>query len=1443
MTTPITLEAALPPPWTELDSEDSSDDDNDSVVFQGHEDPNLTVTTQSDVQFDDALIEDNKTQDPVVIHAREYQLEMFEESLKRNIIVAMETGTGKTQVAVLRIQAELEKSAPGKIVWFMAPTVALVEQQTRVLRSQIPAVQIKFLSGADGVQTWTDVRTWNDYLRNVSVVVSTYQVLLDALTHAFVRMDRISLIVLDEAHNCVGRHPGSKIMARYHESKAAGLPVPSILGLTASPIMRSKLDALELIEQTLDAVCRSPHIHREEFLSIVKRPTMHYVFYSTPDYIPLTSSMESLDRVYHSLDIYKDPYIIRLQADSSERSRTALVKALKKRDTYVLKQMQSLWRKSGEIQRELGPWAADYFIYAAVTQFLKSVKMNDPWFQEWSILEKRYLASALEKVKITIPAPFEDGTAGISDKVVALMRELSNRDDGTIGIIFVREVATVSVLSHILRLHPLTRDRFRIGLMVGTNTYTGRKQDLSGLSRASGYQDLEDFQNGKLNLLIATSVLEEGIDVPACNMVVCFDMPDNLKAFIQRRGRARMRASRLIMLMNRPTCQLDTWMALEGEMKKRYEDDMRQVQQLAELEESEQPEVEPLFIPETGAHLDFDQAKSHLEHFCRKISTQQHADSRPYYIFKQTHTSLGPPQITATVVLPMSLLPELRRVESSGLWYSEKNASKDAAFQAYVAIYRAGLLNDNLLPPLRDDFLEDIETRAGLTEVHGRWNPWTRIARAWCHPNEIYQRRLRLVDQEGNTLSEFDASLPVTFPKVLDFKVFWNKSETWKVEIGEVKVVSTQDLQVDQSSALIDIAYRHRRIGVKDTGRAVLHLRSPTQDIPFRELVGQTFIEETRLTDTALIRDCFKHPYFFKEWLPSLDPTIQVSRVLREEPVDVPWLVLQKWPRRRNFLREDPTWKQPSLLPPSKPTQTVWPAHLCRMDGAHVSSVCFGALIPSITHMIEIHLVVAELCNTLLKDIGFSDISLVTTAISASAAEEATNYQRLEFLGDTILKMLTTATVTANYPHYPEGYLDAIKSNIVSNSRLYLSALETGLDKFILAKKFTARKWQPIYVEDLLRADAGEPIKEEMSTKTLADVVEALIGAAFLDGGISKALICVQIFIPEVDWRSYESACTALFSQTPMSEQILPALAPLEELIGYSFRNKNLLVEATTHASFGFVNSTGSCMERLEFLGDAVLDNIVTGVLWAHDRDLSQRDMHLLRTACVNADLLGFLGMEWAVAQEATDVSKEGATIATETHIPFWKFLRHMSPYIATAQTATKEKHALERGPILDAIHHGKVYPWVQLAHLHIPKFFSDLFESVLGAVWVDSGASADACSRIVERAGILPYLRRMLADDVDVLHPKNHLGEFAGKDCKTVEYRTEGRAAADGSRELFCTVLVAGEVVVEVGGGVGYEEVQARAADLAYRILVERSVVEKGEKGKGEGSHDEVMA
>ena len=71
-------------------------------------------------------------------------------------------------------------------------------QQLAVLQSQIASVQIKSFTSLDNVDKWSDKATWDAVLTNVNIVVSTYAVLHDALSHAFVNMKSLALIVFDE---------------------------------------------------------------------------------------------------------------------------------------------------------------------------------------------------------------------------------------------------------------------------------------------------------------------------------------------------------------------------------------------------------------------------------------------------------------------------------------------------------------------------------------------------------------------------------------------------------------------------------------------------------------------------------------------------------------------------------------------------------------------------------------------------------------------------------------------------------------------------------------------------------------------------------------------------------------------------------------------------------------------------------------------------------------------------------------------------------------------------------------------------------------------------------------------------------------------------------------------------------------------------------------------
>lgn len=280
-----------------------------------------------------------------------------------------------------------------------------------------------------------------------------------------------------------------------------------------------------------------------------------------------------------------------------------------------------------------------------------------------------------------------------------------------------------------------------------------------------------------------------------------------------------------------------------------------------------------------------------------------------------------------------------------------------------------------------------------------------------------------------------------------------------------------------------------------------------------------------------------------------------------------------------------------------------------------------------------------------------------------------------------------------------------------------------------------------------------------------------------------------------------------------------------------------------THASC--YNGSGS-FERFEFLGDSILDNIVVTAMWS--RNLSHFQMHLLRTALVNADFLAFICMEWSIEHEIIDLqvpARSNSSKITERRKavpwPLWRFMRHLSPKLGFEQAAMTTRFAELRSEIKQAIEHGSQYPWALLSRLRAHKYYSDLVESLLGAVWIDSG-SFDICKGIVHRMGILPYLERILKDRVEVLHPKENLGILA--DDRTVKYvMDKSPAENEGARpeglesSYTCTVFVGEERIVSMSGCIEKGILQTMTAEKAVEILKMR--VTQTDTGVADASMD----
>lgn len=786
----------------------------------------------------------------------------------------------------------------------------------------------------------------------------------------------------------------------YFPQKQADKPVPAILGLTASPIMKSKITTIELLESTLDAFVITPTIHREELLKSVNRPVLSCLEFQLSEDPGLTSTMKSLRDALKSMEIQDDPYIRQLLLENTERSRKALTEAIRKHKTFSQDQMKTLWHRSVLMLQELGSWAADYYISKATKGFLQQSNTQDTLYDQWMSEEKVYLANILRHV--SLPSVLELGSLGMSEKARLLIQRLLS-EEAAVGIVFVKERATVDIVHDLLSALPQIAEKYRIGKIVGTSNYHLRKRNIYEFHDSADLNILQAFRSGRINLLIATSVLEEGIDVPACNLVLCFDAPANLKAFIQRRGRARMRKSNLVLLFEKSS-KAREWEGLEQQMKQQYEDEERELRETKLLEDSEDTSSMHFIVESTGARLDFDNAKSHLHHFCRVLSKGEYVDCRPDYV---VHQHVSGETLGVTVLLPPFLPKNLRKAESALAWKTEKNAMKDAAFQAYVGLYEAGLINDHLLPYKLEE-LPGVENHVPRTIQESRYNPWPEIARLWQQKGQRWLYTISCWDENGHTRGNYEMVVPVQLPQSRTITIYMSYEVEWKLQISSGTAIPHSEAErlPDHTTTLLAMIFGHRW-AVEDK-KCIIQLFVRDEDLS-REQISATVFDSNlhcEANQPFLIRAEQNGPFEFKELLTSKPLISDIQHAFYgydEAPEDDCYLVLKKWTKRADFthsIKEDPS----AQIPSSKRLGWVYPMSWCRVDTIRKSHANFAMFIPTIIHEIEVMLTATKLYNNLLRPLGISDLQLVIEAISSRSAVEPVDYERVEFLGDSILK-------------------------------------------------------------------------------------------------------------------------------------------------------------------------------------------------------------------------------------------------------------------------------------------------------------------------------------------------------------------------------------------------------------------------------------------------------
>lgn len=480
--------------------------------------------------------------------------------------------------------------------------------------------------------------------------------------------------------------------------------------------------------------------------------------------------------------------------------------------------------------------------------------------------------------------------------------------------------------------------------------------------------------------------------------------------------------------------------------------------------------------------------------------------------------------------------------------------------------------------------------------------------------------------------------------------------------------------------------------------------------------------------------------------------------------------------------------------------------------------------------------------------------SVILQALTMSNANDGINLERLETIGDSFLKYAITTYLYCKYENIHEGKLSHLRSKQVSNLNLYRLGKKKALGECMISTKFDPHdNWlPPCYCvpkeleEALLNArvpanywspadmaatrqmtlnEVCEMVREHgdkieipsiipynlvtqhsIPDKSIADCVEALIGSYLIDCGPRGALLFMAWLgirvlpqLPDGNYGELEVPQSPLLRHVPNPEETLEALLDgydkFEEAIGYNFRDRSYLLQALTHASY-FPNTITDCYQRLEFLGDAVLDYLITRHLYEDSRMHSPGELTDLRSALVNNTIFASLAVRHG----------------------FHRYFRHLSPGLQEVierfiRIQEESGHALVEEYLLAE------YECEEVEDVEVPKALGDVFESVAGAIFLDSGMSLDAVWNVYYK-----MMQREIEQFSDRV-PKSPIRELLELEPETAKFGKPEKLA-DG-RRVRVTVDVFGKGKFK-GIGRNYRIAKCTAAKCALKYLKRRIMLNK---------------
>jgi len=471
------------------------------------------------------------------VRALPFQLDMARIGIDANLLVVLPTGLGKTVIAAL-IAAEVLRRGNGKVV-VLAPTRPLVQQHAESFAKWLfPRPTARFTGT---VKRPVREGRWE----TAELVFATPEIVQNDLAAGRYRLDEVDLLVFDEAHHAVGKYAYVPIAERYRTER----PVHGVvLGLTASPGGK---------DERVEEVVRALGVDRIEARSREDEGVAEFVQPVDVDYrwVDLSPTAE---RIRELLEAATRTTGHKLQKMGYLRKKP--LASLSVKDLIALR--AEIFARPGPMVRRFGP-LFHQLVLLHLHHALERLETQGitPFLQYAERVGAKEKPSRGDLAFLKIPEVVEARRIGAEsqrstkeashpklDALVDLVRETLDRpsDRPPRILVFAQYRDTIQTIQTMLE-----RQEWRVGRFVGQAT---RDSDDPGMNQKEQGRVLAGFRAGQFPILVASSVAEEGLDVPDVDLVVFFEsVPSEIRA-IQRRGRTgRSSLGRVTVLLTRAT--------------------------------------------------------------------------------------------------------------------------------------------------------------------------------------------------------------------------------------------------------------------------------------------------------------------------------------------------------------------------------------------------------------------------------------------------------------------------------------------------------------------------------------------------------------------------------------------------------------------------------------------------------------------------------------------------------------------------------------------------------------------------------------------------------------------------------------------------------------------------------------------------------------------------